>query len=876
MPKIQRKTRDSFLSVIHTSFTKRIAVVISVFIVILIVCFGVLSYILTNMNAAASFSQTMNSTGSLITGVLDDRIKSFAGQLDIISDNADLKNFITEINAGGNINNIRGSDGFSDIESALDIISGSDSDILTAWIVSEQNGILAGSSGEGISIIEYSLDAQTWYTSYISSTSTRHRYICTAPEPSKFLPEESVINIIVPVESDGNTYAFCGIEVRTEGIFGVLSEYSFSRGSYPIISADGFTVYTPSGSDFSEKFSLSDTPLTNIISQSSFLLEGVDTYVSEKGGLVYYYQRTSNISGWNILVLFDSSEITGDAYRTFIQQMLVLVCLFSLMIVAVVNLLHKESSPLHDIRSCTEEILRGNCNYRITAGVKNELGSVADNINKIAEKLQSQNNIISNYIYMDTLTGLENRSKLYERMEDIIQTREEGRSRFAVMFVDIDNFKWLNETLGHNFGDAVLCSFATIMKEQLPPEVSIFRFSGDEFILVKEFDTDYSEVHTVIEKLHSCFNKPLEIMNDKIYIKFSIGISIYPNDDLTPDLLLRDAEMALHRAKESGKDRVAFYTNASRKNNTLSKAAIARNLNEALGKGELFLHYQPIIAADSCDIHGFEVLLRWISPEFGVVPPTEFINVAEESGTIVQIGTWIFESACRTLKQINETLNPDVIMSINVSPVQLRRDDYIDHVKRVIDITHVNPKNIQLEITESTLIDFTDSKSKVINEINDMGIALALDDFGTGYSSLNYLKNFPIKCLKIDKSFIDEINNNQRDYAITDSIIDLVHSLGIHTVAEGIETVGQYKFLAEMKCDYIQGFLMSKPLEEADAIEFVERYDALHKPDQRKLEENERQLADEKKQRLKAKESSDKGNDDDGGAALTEDFIISK
>ncbi len=212
-------------------------------------------------------------------------------------------------------------------------------------------------------------------------------------------------------------------------------------------------------------------------------------------------------------------------------------------------------------------------------------------------------------------------------------------------------------------------------------------------------------------------------------------------------------------------------------------------------------------------------------------------------------------------------------MSINVSPIQLRRDNYLEHVKRVIDITQVNPKNIQLEITESTLIDFTDSKSSVIGEINDLGIALALDDFGTGYSSLNYLKNFPIKCLKIDKSFIDEINNNKRDYAITDSIIDLVHNLGIHTVAEGIETVGQYNFLADMKCDYIQGFLMSKPLDEAAAIEFVERYDALHKPDKRMLEENEKKLAHEREELDRRSKETECG---DAKEKFTEDFIISK
>jgi EAL domain-containing protein (putative c-di-GMP-specific phosphodiesterase class I) len=190
-------------------------------------------------------------------------------------------------------------------------------------------------------------------------------------------------------------------------------------------------------------------------------------------------------------------------------------------------------------------------------------------------------------------------------------------------------------------------------------------------------------------------------------------------------------------------------------------------------------------------------------------------------------------------------------MSINVSPVQLKRSDYLDHVKRVIDITQINPKNIQIEITESTLIDFTNSDNDIIQKINEMGIALALDDFGTGYSSLNYLKNMPIKCLKVDKSFIDEIYNSKKDYTITDSIIDLVHNLGIKTVAEGVETVGQYNFLKEMKCDYIQGFLMSKPLNEEDTIEFVEKYDLIHKPDAAMLEKNEKILADEREKKEK-------------------------
>ncbi len=855
------------------NFTKRIVANFLLLVFVLLIFFGIFSYILTRMNVSSSTVQMMNNTGSLVSGLLDDHVKLFAEQLDVITSNPNLKNFITNINSEEkNILSDTKSPEWKEITNSLNAVCSHDDDIVSAWIISEQTGILVGNGGATLTEEDYSLNEREWYKKYIAGGTSSFKYICSPASSGIFNPDENVVTIIVPAMADGNVYAFCGLEIKASSIFSVLSKYTFNTGSYPIVTYNSSIIYSPSDSDFLDKFSLTEQPILNIISQNTAATGTIDHYVSDKSGTVYYYMETSKITGWNVIVLFNSSEINGNVYITFIQQIAVLICLCALMTVWGINILKKESRSINDILKCTEELAAGNLNYRIQKIERTEIGKISSNINRIAETIQAKNAIINNFNTTDTLTGLSNRIKLYEYMDDIIRTREEGRSRFAVMFIDIDNFKWLNETLGHNFGDAVLSAFAAELKELIAHN-SVFRFSGDEFIIIHEFDEDYSSVYSVIEKLHNCFNKPLEILNDNIYVKFSIGISIYPEDDLTPDLLLRDAEMALHRAKDSGKDRVAFYSNSHNSKSVYSKAAIARSLNEALQNGELFLHYQPIVSTKTCDIHGFEVLLRWISPEFGVVPPAEFINVAEESGAIVQIGTWIFESACRTLKQINENLNPDVIMSINVSPVQLRRDNYIEHIKRVIDITQVNPKNIQLEITESTLIDFTDSKSSVINEINDLGIALALDDFGTGYSSLNYLKNFPIKCLKIDKSFIDEINNNQRDYAITDSIIDLVHNLGIHTVAEGIETVGQYNFLTDMKCDYIQGFLMSKPLDESDAIEFVEKYDALHKPDKHKLEENERKLADERKQRDLEKQENDTVNNT---TVLTEDFIISK
>lgn len=853
-------------SVLHTSFTKRIAAFFSAAVIALLICFGVMSYMLTRLNAENGSHQTMNDTGSLISGVLDDHIRAEADRLDIIAKNENLKKFVSGMNKSSSVEDVAALEGFSDITEALDLICENGSGVTAAWVISEQKGFLVGNGGKVMTDYEYGLYDKHWYENYNTGKLKLSEYTCSYSANGVYgddSAENGYLTVILPVASDGGVYAFCGLETTADSIFGILSKYRFNMGSYPLVSLDGDIVYSSDELNGVGDFSLSDYNFMKVAGRTSMFSESVDSYFSDDGSTVYYYQKMSTVSGLNVIVIFDSRAINGNVYKIFMQQILILICLCALVFIFMLNVLHRESSPLHEIRDCTGEMTEGNFNYRIKEISRNELGTVAENINKISEIVQAKNNVITACTTLDSLTGLGNRSRLYERLYDIIKTREEGRSRFAVMFVDIDNFRWLNETLGHIFGDAVLTSFAGILKEQLPHDISLFRFSGDEFILIKEFDDNYSEIQEVIDILHNCFSKPIEIMNDKIYIKFSVGVSIYPDDDTMPDMLLRNAELALHRAKDGGKDRVAFYTNTENRQGGFSKATISRCLSEALKNGELYLNYQPIISTETSDIHGFEVLLRWISPELGVVPPADFIGVAEESGNIIQIGTWIFECACRTLRQINETLNPDIIMSINVSPVQLKKEDYIDHIRRVIDITRVNPKNIQLEITESTLIDFTDSKSSVINEINELGISLALDDFGTGYSSLNYLKNFPIKCLKIDKSFIDEINDNKRDYAITDSIIDLVHNLGIHTVAEGIETVGQYTFLAEMKCDYIQGFLMSKPLEENDAIEFVERYNDLHKPDKHKLEENEKQLADEREQIRREQEHTD----ENGGAS---------
>ena len=566
----------------------------------------------------------------------------------------------------------------------------------------------------------------------------------------------------------------------------------------------------------------------------------------KSGKTTSYAMCQMSFGGLKVLTVFDGKVADGSFTRMYSQQIIILACLFVLELIATLNVIRHEAKDIPEISNSIAEISAGNYNFRINSSSENEIGLIAKSVDDLAQTLQDKNAVINDYMTLDPTTGLQNRYKLYEYIEDLIVSRDESRKRFALLFIDIDNFKWITETLGHRQGD----EFLKIFGQRLKKVVSrVFRFSGDEFVILADLNDDFGIIDELIINLRNEFIEPIEILNDKLYVQFSVGISIYPDDDTNPDMLLRDADIAMSRAKEKGKGRTSYY-NAALHQTVLSKATIAQKLNKALENNEMFLNFQPIISVQNGDIHGFEVLVRWESEELGSVPPFTFVQIAEETGAIVEIGTWIFETGCRFLKRMNE-INPDIIMSINVSPVQLKKKDFLDKVRRTINVFQVNPANIQVEITETSLVEFIDGNNDTIQKLADMGIALALDDFGTGYSSFGYLKDMPIKTLKVDKSFVDEKCSKHKDYQITGSIIDMVKNLGIKTVVEGVESIEQYNILAEMKCDYIQGFLMSKPLNASDAMEFVETYEELHKPSRRSLEENSNKLAAERLEREK-------------------------
>lgn len=688
-----------------------------------------------------------------------------------------------------------------------------DEAISSVWIIRDNDNTYISSEGSGT----YNPGDSQWYSNILIGSNKRF-YFCRRGIDTT----DSCITVVYPIYSAGEISGYAGMDIKYTGFKSYFDLFEFPYdGELIICDSSDRVIYSKNGDAESrifnntEKFFVSKTKDT-------------DTELTICMAIKYAMVKAQ---------VKDEARLILSLYFIFLV----------IMIIAIIVTVKHECRSLPTISQIVTEMTAGNYNFRINDTSNNEIGAISQALDNLSEELQKKNAVIDDYLNLDGLTGAKNRVKLYESIDDMIISRDETRPGFAVVFFDIDNFRWINETLGHKYGDDVLKEFTSRLIECFG---KVYRFSSDSFVILVEIKDSTAPVEEAVRRFNRYLDAPIKVLTSKLYIKCSEGAAIYPSDGQTSDALLSNAEIALSRSKERGKNRLSFFS-YSLQNKISNKAAISQLLTHALDKGELYMNYQPIVSTTDRTLHGFEMLARWESEVLGFVPPYEFVRIAEETGEIIKIGMWIFETGCRFLSQLNK-YNPEVIMSINVSAVQLKNSDFIDDVKRVVEITRVNPKNIQVEITETVLVDSDDRSEEFINEMHNMGFSIALDDFGTGYASLNYLKNFPINCLKVDKSFVDDIAHHGKDYKITDSIIDLVHGMGIKTVAEGVETMAQYKSIINLKCDYIQGFLMSKPMDEESALEFVKMYDEMYKPDNNKLISTANALAREKMKREKA------------------------
>ena len=434
---------------------------------------------------------------------------------------------------------------------------------------------------------------------------------------------------------------------------------------------------------------------------------------------------------------------------------------------------------------------------RIVIGAEDEIAAAFEKLNTLS--------------YFDHLTSLPNRTMFNEKLMNILQNAQQNKKKVAVMFLDLDRFKVINDTMGHSSGDAVLQAVATRLASCMRNNDVLARHSGDEFTVIISDIENFNVAAKIAQKLLNTFNEPFLINNHKLYISSSIGISIYPTNSKNADCLVKYADIAMYKAKEQGNNKFKFYASDFSPIGD-QKFELENDLRNALKNNEFILHYQPIISIMTRRIEGFEALVRWNHPIAGIIPPDKFIPLAEETGLINQIGQWVLYEACaQNQAWLEKGLFPKYI-SVNISLRQFKQPDLIHNIKKVLQDTGLNAKYLQLEITESISMFDEERTIAILNVLKTLGVKIAIDDFGTGYSSLNYLKNFPISVLKIDKSFIENMLENPPDAAAIKFIIQMAHSLNLNVVAEGVETEEQLTFLRKNYCNDMQGFLYSKAL----------------------------------------------------------------
>jgi diguanylate cyclase (GGDEF)-like protein len=416
----------------------------------------------------------------------------------------------------------------------------------------------------------------------------------------------------------------------------------------------------------------------------------------------------------------------------------------------------------------------------------------------------------------DSLTGLPNRVMFGQRLDHAISQAKRHDRRLAVLFIDLDRFKVINDTLGHEFGDTLLRDVAQRLMQCVRASDTVARLGGDEFIVLLEEVSAPLFVASVAQKLIAALAQGFALAGKEYHVSASIGVSTYPDDAQSAPELLKNADIAMYRAKEQGRNSFQFYA-AEQNVHTVERLTLESGLRRALERGQLVLYYQPQVDTASGRITGFEALVRWQHPELGLLPPASFIAIAEETGLIVPIGQWVLHAACATQRDWREAGFAPLRMSVNLSPRQFLHEGLKSDIVNIARAAGVDTAELELEITEGMVMQDPERAVKLLRDIRDVGVRIAIDDFGTGHSSLAYLKRFPVDYLKVDRSFMADIPADRGDAAITQAIIAMAHSLELKVIAEGVETQAQYEFVLAQRCDEYQGYFFSKPLAEPQA-----------------------------------------------------------
>jgi diguanylate cyclase (GGDEF)-like protein len=443
-------------------------------------------------------------------------------------------------------------------------------------------------------------------------------------------------------------------------------------------------------------------------------------------------------------------------------------------------------------------------------------------VQNISDRKQAEDQI-RYAAFHDGLTGLPNRTLLSDRMSMAVErTKRSSNYNFAVLFIDLDRFKVVNDTMGHEMGDKLLIDLSNRLKECIRAVDTLARLGGDEFAILLDGITNQELAIEIANRIQESLSQPFNLDGQEFFTSASIGISFSTLNYESPEDILRDADTAMYRAKANGKARHEVF-DLGMHTRAVEALKLENDLRQGIERGEIQAHYQPIIFLENGSVSGFEALARWEHPKRGLVSPVDFIPLAEETGLIVPLGMKIFKESCRQLRQWQLIFNAEkpLTMSINLSGKQFAQKDLVEEIRKVIRDEQIEPSCIRIEITESIVMENASAAIETLKQLKSIGVQLSIDDFGTGYSSLSYLHRFPFDILKIDRSFVSRMNTDKDSLSIVETIVTLAKKLGKSIVAEGVETEDHKTTLAELLCDYGQGYLFSKPLNSGAAEEFL-------------------------------------------------------
>ena len=424
------------------------------------------------------------------------------------------------------------------------------------------------------------------------------------------------------------------------------------------------------------------------------------------------------------------------------------------------------------------------------------------------EKIQEE---IKYLAYHDYLTGLANRLLFIDQLNHAMSLAKRMAKMLAIMFLDLDGFKMINDSMGHAVGDQLLKEVSNRLLHTMRQSDLVARVGGDEFVIMIENEESLENIKLVAEKILGCFRQPFRLNNNDCFITTSVGVAIYPTDGEDAEKLIKNADIAMYKAKEKGRNQYALCTSVM-KTNVIETMKLSNMLYCALDRNELELYYQPQVNSKNNKIIGLEALIRWNHPVYGMIPPGKFIPIAEHNGLIIAIGEWVLRTACRQNKAWQDAGLINLRIAVNLSIRQFQNPDITNQVQNILKETGLDPRYLELEITESMLMQDTEYVVHTLNQLKNTGISISIDDFGTEYSSLSYLKTLPVDKIKIAMPFVQGIDVSDKDEAITKAIIVLARSLGLNVIAEGVETETQFSFLTRSMCDEIQGYFFYKPM----------------------------------------------------------------